>query len=484
MNSIQLSALKYLAVFAVGFLLAITAITAREAMDRPNVIVFFVDDSGYGDYEHNGNPVIATPNISKLSQGGANFTQFYVSTAACSASRYALLTGRYPGRSGLGSWVIGPGSKRYMHPEEVTVAEALKARGYATGMFGKWHLGSPNQSNQMSADTLPLAHGFDEWLGTNVSHDYGNAMLLQGDQSGSIPIKGYKTLAKNLPSDVAASESLTGRYTDAAVSFIEQNKDEPFFAYIAYNQPHLGLFASDSFKDVSRRGLLGDVMAELAYSVGRVLSAVSEAGLSNNTLVIYSSDNGPWVRFRDAKQTKYGEARMHVGYAWPFRDGKGSTWEGGHRVPGIFYWPGVIKPHTVVRDPASTLDVFPTLMHLTGGELPQDRSMDGRDISPWLLGSKETVDPFEFLYSYSDNKPSAIRMGPWKLHIRIGSQLKDNYGFTASEQTPLLFNVEQDLGERIDRAAEHPELVEQMRATLLAKRKQIQQEGTYWDARN
>lgn len=464
----------------VTFLLIAASLSARPATEKPNVIIFFVDDSGYGDYQHNGNPVIATPNITKMASEGANFTQFYVSTAACSASRYSLLTGRYPGRSGLGSWVIGPQTKRHIHPKEITIAEALKENGYATGMFGKWHLGSPNKANNMSPDTLPLAHGFDQWIGTNVSHDYGNAMLLQGDSAGNAPIPGYKALAKNLPSDIKASESLTGRYTDSAISFIKEKKDEPFFAYVAYNQPHLGLFASDKFKGVSKRGLLGDVMAELDHSIGRILETLEEEGLSKNTLIIYSSDNGPWLLYRNSAKTKYGEARTHVGYAWPFRDGKGSTWEGGHRIPGIFYWPGVIPPKTVVREPASTLDVFPTLMQLTGGKVPTDRSMDGRDISPLLLNNRKKISPFEFLYSFSDNKPSAIRMGPWKLHIRIGSQLSDKYGFTASEETPLLFQVEHDLGERIDRAAEQPELVKKMRARLLEKELQMVDEASFW----
>ena len=458
----------------------VPSLIARPAMDKPNVIVFFVDDSGYGDYQHNGNPVIATPNITKLASEGANFTQFYVSTAACSASRYSLLTGRYPGRSGLGTWVVNPGSKRHIHTKEITIPEALKQRGYATGMFGKWHLGSPNQKNQMSKDTLPLAHGFDQWIGTNVSHDYGNAMLLTGDPKGSDPIKGYSALAKNLPSDIKASESLTGRYTDSAISFIKEKKDEPFFAYVAYNQPHLGLFASDEFKGVSKRGLLGDVMAELDHNIGRILETLEKEDISKNTLIIYSSDNGPWVLFRNSKKTKYGEARTHVGYAWPFRDGKGSTWEGGHRIPGIFYWPGVIKPHTVVREPASTLDVFPTLMKLSGGKVPQDRSIDGRDISPLLTGSDKPVAPFDFLYSSWDNKPSAVRMGPWKLHIRTYSQLGDNYGFTASEGTPLLFQVEHDLGERIDRADEQPELVEKLRKHLLEQEQQMLEEASFW----
>lgn len=212
---------------------------ARGAGDRPNVVVIFLDDSGYGDYAHNGNPTIRTPNISRLVQDGMNFTQFYVTSPACSASRYSLLTGRYPGRSGLGSWVIGPGAQRHIHPNEITLAEGLKARGYQTGIFGKWHLGSPNSRNSLSLETLPLAHGFDEWLGTNVSHDYGSAMLLKSDASGSSPIKGYSVIAKNLPSEPEICASLTQRSTEAALSFIERNKAKPFFVYIPYNMPHL-----------------------------------------------------------------------------------------------------------------------------------------------------------------------------------------------------------------------------------------------------
>lgn len=452
---------------------------AREPLDKPNIIIIYLDDSGYGDFSHNGNPVIETPTISKMAQAGVNFTQFYVATAACSASRYSLLTGRYPGRSGLGSWVIGPNSKPHLLPQEITLADGLKSAGYQTGMFGKWHLGTPNQKNNMSPASLPLAHGFDTWLGTNVSHDYADSQLLKSDPNGTFPIKGYSQIAHHLPSNLEVSTSLTQRYTEATVDFIRKNKDRPFFAYVAHNQPHLGLLVSEKFKGKSRRGLLGDVMAEIDASVKSILDTLDQQGISNNTLIIFSSDNGPWLRFRNTEKGKYGEARMHVGYAMPFRDGKGSSWEGGHRVPGIFYWPGVIQPKRELS-PVSTLDVLPTVFSLAGIPLPTDRSIDGRDIRPLLSDrlSPAEIEPFEFLYSYSDNMPSAIRKGAWKLHIRIGSQLKDNYGFKASKETPLLFNVEQDISERIDRASEQPEIVKELLALLEKKRLQIQTEGT------
>ncbi len=456
-------------------LLALAApLVARPAADRPNVVLIYLDDSGFGDYSHNGNPVIETPHIAGLAQQGVNFTQFYVTSPACSASRFSLMTGRYPARSGFGTWVIGPSAKAHLRTQETTLAEGLKQRGYATGMFGKWHLGNPNPGNHMSANAFPLAHGFDSWLGTNVSHDYANAKLLKSDPAGNHPVAGYTEIARNLPSDVATSTSLTGRYTRAAVDFIQKNKDRPFFAYVAHNQPHLGLFVSDAFRGKSRRGLLGDVMAEVDDSVGQILKALEESGIEHNTLVIFSSDNGPWVRFRTAKRSKYGEARMHVGYALPFRDGKGSCWEGGHRTPGIFYWPGTIRPGRELT-PVSTLDVLPTVFAITGAKSPDPSLLDGRDIRSLLLPGSPApkLHEFEFYYSHAKNNMIAVRKGPWKLMVAIPSQTGNKHGFQASEDKPLLFNVEQDIGERIDRAEENPELVRTLLHLLRKKREEV-----------
>ena len=412
-----------------------------------------------------------------------NFTQFYVTSPACSASRYSLLTGRYPGRSGLGSWVIGPHAKKHIHEKEITLAEGLKSVGYQTGIFGKWHLGSPNEKNQFSQKTLPLAHGFDEWVGTNVSHDYEVAMLLKSDPKGKKPIPGYKLLAKDLPSDAKASESLTGVCTNAAIDFIKRNKEHPFFAYIPYNMPHLGLFVSDKFKGRSRNGVLGDVMEELDAAIGQICQTLEEIGLLDNTIIIFSSDNGPWIRFSDKSDTKYGDTRLKVGYATPFRDGKGSTWEGGHRVAGIISWPAKFSRNLNVQTPVSTLDILPTIFAITGVDLPTDRSIDGRDIRYLLMPEmhKNKAEEFTFLYSYHDNQPSAIRKGSWKLHIRIGSQTKNNYGFSASRETPLLFQVEEDLGERIDVAQQQPKKVAELLTNLESFEKQVKEEGTFWD---
>lgn len=463
---------------------ACTENTHIEDEPRPNVVLFFLDDSGYGDFAHNGNPTIKTPNITRIKQRGVSFTQFYVSSPACSASRYSLLTGRYPGRSGLGSWVIGPKAGRHIHEKEITLAEGLKSVGYKTGIFGKWHLGSPNDNNQFSEKTLPLAHGFDEWIGTNVSHDYDIAMLLKSNPEGTTPIPGYELIAKDLPSDTAASESLTGVCTKAAIDFIKRNQGNPFFAYIPYNMPHLGLFVSDAFKGKSRRGTLGDVMEEIDAAIGQIYQTLEETGVADNTIVIISSDNGPWIVFQDRSETKYGDTRLQVGYATPFRDGKGSTWEGGHRVAGLISWPARIKGNRDVQTPVSTLDILPTIFAITGVSLPEDRTIDGRDIRSLLMPEEysESPEDFTFFYSYADNQPSAIRKNPWKLHIRIGSQTKNNYGFSASRETPLLFQVEEDLGERIDLASQQPEKVSELMTDLEAFEKQMEEEGSFWDS--
>lgn len=452
---------------------------SNQNSSSPNIVIFFLDDSGYGDYDYNGNPTISTPNITKLKQDGVNFSQFYVTSPACSASRYSLLTGRYPGRSGLGRWVIGPEAQRHLHHKEITIAEGLKSKGYTTGIFGKWHLGTPNEKNNFASTSLPLSHGFDTWIGTNVSHDYGNSMLLKSDSSGNDPISGYSTIAKNLPSKPTVCKSLTGCYTEAAVKFIKDNKDKPFFAYIPHNMPHLGLYVSESFKGCSRRGLLGDVMAEIDDSVGQVRKALQETGVDKNTLIIFASDNGPWIKH----QTEKNEKRLDVGYALPFRDGKGSTWEGGHRVPCIFCWPNIIAGNTTQQAPASTLDILPTIFALSGVNFPKDRTLDGRDIRSLLMPDKSFDKPrqFRFLYSYDDNQPSAIRKGPWKLHIRIGSQTGNNYGFEASREKPLLFQVEHDLGEQFDIASNYPDIVKELLNDLETAEKQIQSEGTFWE---
>jgi arylsulfatase A len=470
------------------FLLAaatlVTSLAARPALEKPNVVIVFLDAAGYGDFSHTGNPTIHTPNLSKMVREGLNFPQFYSGSSASSASRYSLLTGRNPARSGLGTWALDAGSKRYLHPNEVTLAEGLKHSGYATAMFGKWHLGTPNKSNAMSVEALPLAHGFDQWLGTNLSHDDAVVSLIQSNPSASDPVTGYQTLEPNIAGNLPVLESLTKRYTEAAIDFIRSKKDGPFLVYLAPNSPHLPVMASTEFKGTSLRGLYGDCIEEIDANLGRLRTAIEQAGIAENTLLIFASDNGPCVNFQNtAKDQKYSEARLLIGSAGPFRDGKCSTWEGGQRVPGVFCWPGTIRPGSVVSASASTLDILPTAFALANEPLPSGRMIDGRDIRPYFHADTfpGTVPSFTFFYSgFGDNSIGAIRQGPWKLHIRIQSQTGNNYGFTASQAKPLLFNVEEDPGERFNRASEQAVKVNELKAQLKAFTNSVTAEDSFW----
>ena len=457
---------------------------ARPATEKPNVIVVLLDDCGYGDFSHTGNPAIHTPNISGMASEGANFPQFYSASAACSHSRYGILTGRQPLRSGLKSWAIGPDAKRHIHVKETTLAEGLKERGYATAIFGKWHLGNPNAANGRTPDALPLAHGFDRWIGTNVSNDYAKeSNLIQGPSSRNGSEEGYEYLARNIAMNARLQEGLTRRYADAAVDFIHEKKDTPFFIYLTPNMPHLPVHASDEFKGKSRRGLYGDCIEEIDHHLGRIRAALQEAGIEKNTLIILSSDNGPWIRFQNTPSHEmHGEARTLVGSALPFRDGKGSTWEGGQRVAGVWCWPGTIPPATVVREPASTLDVLPTVFAMAGAPLPTNRVVDGRDIRALMGagGSLDEVQDFKFIYADSTSVKAA-RFGPWKIHTSLTSHLGTNHGFSASEEKPLLFQVEQDFSERIDRAGERPEELKTGKAVIAAFKESLARERTFWD---
>lgn len=428
--------------------------------------------------------MINTPNLSRMVAEGANFPQFYCGAPACSASRYSILTGRNPSRSGLGAWVIGPESSRHLHKKEVTLADGLRARGYATAIFGKWHLGTPNAKNGFSPDALPLAHGFDRWLGTNVSADYAKGLdLIRSAPGGKSPVTGYEVVGKEFAFNVPVQESLTRRYADAAVGFIRENKDRPFFIYLTPNQPHLPVHASAEFKGKSRRGEYGDAIEEIDFRLGRIRETLAELGVEKNTLIIFSSDNGPWIRFDKTKShPMYGEARIKVGSALPFRDGKGSGWEGGVRVPGVFCWPGVIAPATVVREPASTLDVLPTVFALAGEPLPSGRTIDGRNLAPILApaAAKGVVPPFFHFYTDEKNSVVGVRGGPWKLMEKVTAQSGETYGFKASPKKPLLFHLEHDFSERLDLAAEQPAQVARLRKILTDYRKSVAAEGSFW----
>jgi arylsulfatase A len=450
----------------------------RAATDRPNVVVILLDDAGYGDFSLTGNPTIRTPQLERMAREGLRFRQFYCATAACSASRYSLLTGRNPGRSGLGKWVIGPDAARHLHPRETTLAEGLRARGYRTAMFGKWHLGTPNAANGFTTNALPLAHGFEQFFGLNVSSDYEQVRLIEGPAAAPNFAEHYRIVESNVCHNAALQSGLTRAFSDRALAFIHANRERPFFVYLPFTLPHLPLHASAEFQGRSPRGLYGDVMEELDAALGRVLDALVTEQIAANTLVLFTSDNGPWIRWRSD-----GKERLNVGDSGPFRDGKGSGWEGGVRVPGVFWWPGTIAAGTSVMQPASTLDVLPTVFRLAGEPLPADRTLDGRDVTP-LLSAKAfpgAVPEFRFFYTGAESQVTGVRRGSWKLHTSVYSQLGDNYGYkNVSLQNPLLFQVEQDPGERFNLAADQPSVVRELQDEIQAFQQQSKAEGSFW----
>jgi arylsulfatase len=297
-------------------------------------------------------------------------------------------------------------------------------------------------------------------------------------------VAGYQTLEKNIAPNVPVLEGLTKRYTDAAIDFIRAKKDAPFFVYLAPNLPHLPVHASAEFKGTSLRGAYGDCIEEIDANLGRLRTAIEQAGIAENTLIIFASDNGPWIKYQNTvKDPDYGEARLLIGSSGPFRDGKGSAWEGGQRVPGVFCWPGTIRPGSVVKASASTLDVLPTVFSLANEPLPAGRTIDGRDIRPYFHADTfpGTVPSFAFYYSgFGDNSIGAVRQGPWKLHVKITSQTGNDYGFKVSEAKPLLFNVEQDVGEKFDRAAEQAAKVTELQTLLKQFVESATAEGSFW----
>jgi arylsulfatase A len=434
-----------------------TPAAGRPAEDRPNIVILFCDDAGYGDFSVNGAPAIATPQLERMSREGMRFTQFYSASAACSASRYALMTGRYPARSGFG-WVLGPGSKIGIHSNEVTLAEALRERGYATAAFGKWHLGvgaDGIDGIENRHEFLPLQNGFDVYFGIPYSNDMKPCVLVEGNAV--------------VERDVD-QRTLTRRYTERAAQFIRAHRDDPFLLYLPYAMPHLPLNPGEEFAGRSRAGTYGDVIEEIDDSVGRVLDALRAGRIDTNTLVVFSSDNGPWQS----------QGRLRAGSSGPFRDSKGSTWEGGVRVPGLAWWPGTVPAGAVCRDRAATVDLFTTAVRLAGATPPAGRTIDGRDIRPLLLGRGSLPDT-PWLYYGLDNKLFAVRKGPWKLHIATHSQMKTDHGWPGvSWEKPLLFDLERDPSETTDLAGENAAIVADLKGDIEKHRQALAAEGTFW----
>ena len=429
------------------------SIDAADAQ-RPNIVVIYADDLGYGDLGCYGSPVIRTPHLDRMAAEGLRFTDFYSGAEVCTPSRAALLTGRYALRSGMAGArrVLFPNSKGGLPPAEVTLAEALKGAGYATAHIGKWHLG-------IHAGSRPLDQGFDETFGLPYSNDMDARDGLPRGASGSPnpPRDGWNVpLLHNgkVIEQPADQTTLTRRYTEQAVKFIHAKKGDPFFLYFAHTFPHVPMFASPAFKGKSRAGIYGDSIEELDWSVGEVLAALRTEGLAANTLVVFSSDNGPWLTMGD-----------QGGSAGLLREGKGSTWEGGMRVPGIAWMPGKIAPG-VTTQMASVLDLYPTALALAGAAAPKDTVLDGTDLRP-LLFKRKPLPERPFFY-YRGQQIFAFRIGEWKAHF----QTQSGYGQPKPQphEPPLLFHLGLDPSEKRNVAAAHPDVLARIESAVEAHR--------------
>ena len=436
-----------------SFIAALTVISAMsssglQAAD-PNVVVIFCDDLGYGDLGCFGHPTIATPNLDRMAAEGQKWTEFYVAACVCTPSRAALQTGRYPIRNGMCSntrRVLFPNSKGGLPASEVTIGRMLQQKGYATHAIGKWHLGHLPQY-------LPTSHGYDSYFGIPYSNDMD---ALPSAPKNKLKFDEPKTEYFNVPlmrgekivERPADQHTITKRFTEEAVSLIKNRGDKPFFIYLAHNLPHVPLFVSKEFTDVSRRGLYGDVVQEIDWSVGSVLNALKDEGVADNTLVVFTSDNGPWRSFK-----------QQGGSAGLLRDGKVSTWEGGMREPTIFWWPNKIKPG-VVMQMGSTLDLLPTIAAVSGAVVPTDRQLDGHDLSPALFADGES--PRQDMFYYHGEECFAVRSGMYKAHFKTKTSYTGQKAAVVHDP-PLLFHLGHDPSEEYDVAKEHPDIVEQLR---------------------
>jgi arylsulfatase A len=419
-----------------------------SAQRRPNVIFIYADDMGYGDLSCYGAKAIKTPNIDRMAAEGLRLTSFYSVSPVCTPSRAALMTGRYAARMGVDQMqlrnVLFPTDKTGLPQSETTVARALKDRGYATACIGKWHLGSVSAHRAID-------HGFDYYFGIPYSNDMSPTPIMRNGDVVEEPAK---------------QDTLTRRYTQEAISFIDRAKGQPFFLYLAHNMPHIPLHASERFRGKSAGGLYGDVIEELDWSVGEVLNALKQLGLDRDTIVFFSSDNGPWYQ----------------GSAGPLRGRKGWTYDGGVREPGIVRWPGSIRPGRVSDEPVATIDFFPTALALAGERniaAASKQPLDGKSILPFLLG--QDAKSSENVYLFFDGPYlQTARAGRWKIHVARWNIPR--YTAASGQQknvrlaTPELFDMNVDLGESYDVAADQPIVVRDLRARIIAALRTFPQE--------
>lgn len=476
----------YLKSINVSFLFATILFTClscnKTIVDTPekqlNFIIIFADDLGYGDLSSFGHPSIMTPNLDRMAMEGQKWTNFYVGASVCTPSRAALITGRLPIRNGMmgkKERVFHPDSQNGIPSDEITIAEQLKKANYATYMVGKWHLGHRESF-------LPTQHGFDFYYGIPYSNDMDLTRQLNSymdywelwtenyeslnNQDFNVPImSGTQILHR--PAD---QHNLVKTYTDQAIEIIEnqKNQDKPFFLYLAHNLPHVPLFASDDFKGTSKRGLYGDAVEEIDFNIGRIIKVLKDTQQDQNTIVVFTSDNGPWL-----------PTKISGGSAGLLKNGKGTTWEGGMREPTIFWGPSHIVPG-IVTDMGTTMDLFATFSSIAGIEMPADREMDGVDLSPVLF--KYEKSPRNEVYYYRERELYAIRVGSYKAHFIT----KGGYGETPKQyhNPPLLYNINQDPSEQFNIAKENPKIIEHINNVVKKHQSKLKSDPDLLDQRD
>jgi arylsulfatase A-like enzyme len=432
--------------------------------NQPNIVVIFADDLGYGDLGCYGQKAYQTPNIDSIANHGVRFTDFHSSQPVCSASRASLLTGCYANRIGIHG-ALGPAAKNGIHDDEVLLSELLKTKGYQTCAVGKWHLGHHQRF-------LPLQHGFDRYLGLPYSNDmWPHGPVVKRGTFPELPLIRDNEI---IDSDVDAQDQskLTKQYSDFALEFLESAKDKPFFLYFAHTFPHVPLYAGEEFQGKSKAGIYGDVIEEFDAVVGRILNFLKQNNLERNTLVIFSSDNGPWLTYGD-----------HAGNAGPLREGKGTVYEGGTRVPMLAQWPGHIPPGSVQNATAMTIDVLPTIARIVDAPLPS-HPIDGLDILDLMTSKPDAKCPHEVFYHYyRQGELQAIRSGAWKLMLphdvncivpdQLGGQGKPGKSQIRKITEPELYHLGNDLGETTNLASQKPEVLERLLELAEQGRKEL-----------
>lgn len=457
---------------------SLTAAQPDSKSRQPNFVLIFADDLGYGDIDGFGSSTIPTPNIQALAKSGTRFTDFYVAQAVCTASRAALMSGCYANRVGLAG-ALNHKSATGINPDEVLLPEVLKQNGYATAMFGKWHLG-------LSPYFSPLKNGFDEYLGIPYSNDNTKYHPVLFDSMPPLPLYDGDEVIELDPDQ----SQLTRRLTERAVSFIDKHAEDPFFLYVPHPMPHVPIFASEKFAGATNQGLYADVIAEIDWSVGQIVEALERHNLRDDTLLIFTSDNGPFL--------SYG---THAGKSQPLREGKLTCFEGGVRVPTVMSWPGKIPAGEQNDTPIMTIDLLPTFAKLSGSELPTNK-IDGVDVSSVMMG-QDAGAPHEVLVFYSGKELHAVRWGKWKLHFphkyltpnedlrsdgkpagfgklkpkpitQSGVEgIASRHGYYVKELPLSLYDLSQDVGEQQNVAEQHPEVVAKIKQFAEAYRKEL-----------